>query len=79
MTVVGALRAWLPGRPLEDIGGFGGARESRKRCADMDFLEKVRAASAEELAQMMRAHRSSSTPEWKRVAIRRALVRRVQG
>lgn len=60
---------------LEDIGGFGGAKESRKRVGDIDFIQRCRVASEEELLKMFFAHCCKGAPEWKRIAIKRALAR----
>ena len=64
----------MPTSP-EDIGGLGGAKESRKRVADIDFIQRCRSASEEELLKMFFAHCRKGAPEWKRVAIKRALAR----
>lgn len=49
--------------------------EQRRREKDLAFLERVRAASLEELAQMRREHAGKSAPQWKVIAIERAIAR----
>lgn len=49
-------------------------REARKRDEDIEFLSKLSSASREELLQMRRNH--VTAPEWKILAIDRAIHRR---
>jgi hypothetical protein len=55
------------------------AAESRKRMADLDFLEKLRTASLSELHTMASNHEHKGTPPWKKVAIARAINRVMKG
>lgn len=62
-------------KTIEDIGGFGGRIEARKRLEDCDFIERVRAATYEELIALMKNYSHKSAPRWKIECIRRAMAR----
>jgi hypothetical protein len=53
---------------------YGGAREARKREADLEFLARCVTATEPELLKMLR-DLGKNSPEWKRVAVKRALSR----
>jgi acyl-CoA synthetase (NDP forming) len=53
-------------------------QRQRRRQADIDFLAKLRVAEIGELMEMLKSHTHKSTPEWKRVAILRAIKRQSQ-
>jgi hypothetical protein len=53
--------------------------ESRKRMADLDFLEKLKTAPLSELHVMATNHQQKDTPPWKKVAIARAINRASKG
>lgn len=66
-------------KSLEDIGGHGGAREARKRLADADFIQKCATATEGELLVMLRHNSTKGSPEWKRMAVLRALAKCLKG
>lgn len=49
--------------------------EEAGRQKDLEFLTKLRSATREELLSMLANHSHKSAPEWKVVAIKRALSR----
>lgn len=52
--------------------------QERRRLADLEFLEKLRTADLAELYRMHDNHRSKRAPAWKKVAIARAIARRMK-
>ena len=42
---------------------------------DLKFIETVKTASLESLFTLLRNHRHKKAPEWKKIAIKRAILR----
>lgn len=51
-------------------------REAVKRDADRVFLERLQKASGQELEALRAMHAHKNAPQWKKIAIARAIVRR---
>lgn len=49
--------------------------EQRRAEKDREFLAKIRTATLDELLVIWRSHNRKGDPEWKRVALRRAIER----
>lgn len=48
---------------------------SDKHLEDLDFLHKLKTITLEELQKLKQNHRHKNNPEWKKVAIDRAIAK----
>ncbi len=56
---------------------MGARNDQRNRERDLAFLEQVRTARREELERLLRNHQNGEQDAWKRVAVQRALRKRI--
>ena len=52
-----------------------GKREDRRRREDLAFLDRVRTAATQDLETLRACYSHKHAPEWKKVAIERAIGR----
>lgn len=58
-----------------DADGASYRTIERRRQSDLEFLSRIRTATAQELLALLANHSHKSAPEWRVIALKRAIAR----